>query len=256
MRNTSKIIFFICFVFYFSKTYAQRASSAPGFGEGIVSINLYTFAPNVPVPEDPDAIPPISKFGNFTYYIKGSRIFRNDRPDSNFSNTPSVGNMTDGNGTAVQITARAQMAPQTYLIDWTSRKTYTLSKATKGIASEKDLAKETLELFYRAIDSSQTVITSLGKGNPVYIAGRKCLKGNATPKTGEAFTFYYSETPSKVRSPLNGFMPANFTYNVMRLESIIDWTNTDGTLSKGTAVFQVIEIKECQLADSLFDIKN
>ncbi|MDO6435147.1 serine hydrolase domain-containing protein [Flavitalea sp. BT771] len=251
MKNFRKILLFV-FAFCLSTAYAQHSPTDGSFGEGIVTINLYAFAPNVPVPEDPAAILHTNPFNYFTYYIKGKKIYRNDGCDSSLINASSVSNLADENGAPVQMTMKVQMLHPSYLIDWTNRKVY--FQGTKGSVSGKDLAKETSELFYRAMDSNRTIITSLGKGRPLYIAGRKCLKGNATTKTGEAFTFYYSADPLKVRSPLNGFMPANFPYSVMRLESATDWTNNDGTPSKGTAVLQIKEIKECQLADSLFNV--
>jgi hypothetical protein len=251
----------IFFLFSFSGILAQVNQPNAGFGEGIVTINEYAFAPNDLAALDPLSILHRERFYNYTYYIKGNKILRNDQYDSTLNIGSSTSETVGIHGEVIKTFLKAKMVHPIYMIDWNKRTVYTFLKKKEDIqVSEKGLKNETSEFFYRMIDSNKTstkiIINSLEKNNPVIIAQKKCFKGSITGITGDKFPFYCSMDPVKVHSPLNGFLPADFPYNVMRVDMLIDWTIDEGKLSKGILVFQVAEITERNLADSLFDIPD
>ncbi len=235
---------------------AQVIPSGSGFGEGVITVGWFGFPPDSKTPRDPVSILNVPNIYSLTYFIKGDKILRKDRTDS-ASNKDSATQTVDVDGGTVKLVAHAEVQHQSYVIDWKKRKVYTLKEERGSLkVEEKGLQNETTEIFYRVLDKNdKTDIISLEKDNPVYIANKKCLRGTAkVEKTSEIFTFYYSESTAKLQSPLNGFLPPGFPYNVMRVDLTNQWTMEDGRISNAPMIFQILEVKEMQLADSIFSI--
>lgn len=244
-------------LFIFSNIQAQTISRDADLGEGIITVGWYGFPPNNTIPNDPASISPVPNICGLIYYQKKDKILRKQQPDTSSDKARSATGTVDANAGSYQIVVPMKFIVPTCLIDWTKKKAYTFRKKSDTLqVEEKELQKENSEILYRLADNNKTIITSQEKDNPVFIAGKKCFKGTARDKTGENFTFYYSDATPKIHSPLNGFLPADFPYNVMRADATTDWSMGDGTVGKGKMIFQVLEIKECPLADSLFKIPD
>ncbi len=242
-------------LFSFSEDQAQVLTADSSFGEGIVTIGGYTFSPNDTTSKDPVSILQNQNYYSFTYFIKGTKILRNDDSSlvRNESVTSTIHDSTQ-NGT-VNITVTP--VHPVYLIDWTTQRTYNFFKKQGAIqVIEKTLKNDSSEIFYRLTDSLKASVTFPDGKDPVMIANRECFKGNATVANGDDFIFYYSASPAKVHSPLNKFLPANFPYEVFRIDTKVTWSTNNGKGAKGDIIFQILEIKETHLPDNLFQIPN
>jgi hypothetical protein len=241
-------------LFYISTAAAQVIVPVRSFGEGIVTIGWYTFPPNDSTARDPSSILSIPNVYSLTYFIKQNKILRRDQADTNSIKDSSVSRIIDSSGGQTTFKFHAEIEHPSYLIDWSERRVYKFQNAPNVLhLEEKQLQEETSEIFYRAMDNNKAVILSQQRNSPIYIANIKCFKGVGIDREKHVFTFFYSEIASKVRSPLNGFLPADFPYNVMRIELMTDPYEAGINCSKPGMIFQVLAIKECRLAQNLFE---
>jgi hypothetical protein len=257
MATTLKVsIIFVCF-FCCKKANSQETTHGIDLGEGIVSIAWYSFPPQHPSTRalSPDSI---SRFGinnMLRYYIKTDKVLRKDMPDSG-RNLNDTADHTSSNGVPVEVHTIMTVTLQhpTYLIDYKRRKTCFIADSSRKTV-EYDMQDNMVEVFYRYVNDTgpfKVSIVSLADASPVLIAGKKCYEGRSLSFTGENEIFYYTKEPLSVRSPLNSYFPDDFPYNVLRFSSATQWSNMDGTVSnEGLIIFQVSEIKECSVADSL-----
>jgi hypothetical protein len=232
------------------KSYAQSGSPVTGFGEGIISINQFVFAPGDTVPEMVADTNAGHLFNRYVYYIKNNRILRDDLADH-----PIYPDAFIADGTKINSLSslESRLIHPVYLIDWSKKIVYTFSKK-KDFVSIDELSAVTAELFYRWPDSGlESVIDSLDDRYPLFIANRECFKGVGT-RGKDWFIFYYTKEPLKIRSPLNGLLPPYFPYNVMLVKLSVDWTDKEGRKAVGTTLFQISGIKENKPDDSLFTL--
>jgi hypothetical protein len=251
----SKRLFYLLFLLFPAhKSQCQNNKIIPVFGEGIITIGQFPFAPEDSIPQQPEVLAVKQGHYDFTYYIKGNKILRKDRPVDTVSH-PATTETDYGDGVKLTVNLSAKMEHPSYLIDWKTKMTYSFfKKRGKEQISEKTLQDETMEWFYRLIDSSKTVVKSPEEKNSVFIAGKKCYKGLGIAKNGDDFEFYYTVAPLKARSPLDAFMSVDFPYEILSIKARIDWTGKDGQKTFGTLILQVLDIQECQLENTLFDI--
>jgi hypothetical protein len=221
-----------------------------GFGEGVITINQYVFPPQGLVPTDFSSLKKNKAAYFFTYYVKGNKILRKDQQRDTATITKTT---TAFEGINLTNTLQVDMVHPHYLIDWNKRLTYTFFKSNgTSQISEKPLKDATMDLFYRIIDSNKTVITSLDTTVTTHILNHRCFKGLAITKSQDSIYFYYTPSSFKVHSPLNNYLPVSFPYEVLSVKASVNWTNKDGKPDMGTCIFQVAEIKEYQLPDSMF----
>jgi hypothetical protein len=241
-------------LFTISAAIAQVIIPVHSFGEGMVTIGWYTFPPDDTTARDPLSILHIPNVYSSTYFIKQNKVLRRDQTDTASVKDSAVSRISDPNGGQTIVTVHAELEHPSYLIDWSVKKIYKFHDAPNYLpVEEKPLQKDSSEVFYRAMDNNKTVILSRQEDSPIYIANVKCFKGVAKDKE-DVFTFFYSDIPSNIRSPLNGFLPSDFPYNVMRADFTTEWSAANGKSSEVGMIFQVLAIKECQLADKLFEI--
>lgn len=245
MTLSLNVYFSSFFILIFCKVQSQDIKSNTGFGQGIVTINWYTFPPNTANFPGPIEILRFQKFYDCRYFIKGNKILRKDEPDSSLP------------GIVQPNTINTRLMHPSYLIDWAKQHVYTFSTGNgSNEISQQRLEDDSSEVFYRHVSDNKTIITSLEDNNSISIANKQCFKGNARNENGDNLIFYYCKDSLKVRSPLNGWLPHDFSFNVMRICLPTDWTKEDGKPGIGTIIFQVTDIKECGLSDSLFQISR
>jgi len=243
-----KFLFQLFPVWFTVSSAAAQAGTAHAFGEGVATIGWYTFTLHDTIARDPISILKIPDVYSSTYFIKQNKILRKDQTDPGTGNDSAVDRKTDINGGQMTTTAHVEYEHPAYLIDWNKKKVY-----AKG-GEEAPLQKETREVFYRTMTNNRSVVLSLKNDTSFDIAHMKCFKGLAKDRENGVFTFFYSKTPLSVCSPLNGFLPADFPYNVLRVDLTAEFAVAGGKTSKTILIFQVLAIEGRQLPDKLFEI--
>lgn len=190
---------FIC-----HQDFSQTASSRHTFGEGIITVKQYSFPPSDTTLYAPASLANQKNSLSMVYFIKCRKIVRKDEKDRmNSTHSTDTTRMGDRD---VVVSLNAEVALQHYLIDLDKKTTYIFfTKNNQPQLSETSLKDQPLDPFYRYIESNVAAVTSPDQKTPVFIAGKKCFKGAAIATNGDSLLFYYTETPLKVRSPLNGF---------------------------------------------------
>ena len=79
---TKKLFILFLLLFSVCNGQAQTTQQALSFGEGIISIGQFNFPPGGTIPPWPTYFTKELMPYNFTYYIKGDKIFRKDNLDN------------------------------------------------------------------------------------------------------------------------------------------------------------------------------
>jgi hypothetical protein len=228
------------------------------FGQGSIIIGEYILnsydSGNIPL----NMLPVKSLVRTYTYFIKGDKILRDDNPHNN-PDVKTIDTTAAKNGLTIIVNHRFTVQPVKYLIDWNKEWAYMYSNRSKQ-GTDKitalELKKDSLELFYRMLlDSNKTnarLLNYTKEYSPIIICNHSCSVAVSMDANGDSSVLYYSSDSLKVQSPLNGFAPTGFAFNVLGVKTGIHWTKSDGKSAESTVIFKVEDLDEGHLNDSLF----
>ncbi|TDX01356.1 hypothetical protein [Dinghuibacter silviterrae] len=189
----------------------------------------------------------------YTYYISPDSILRMD--DTVMATYRTVVTQSVKNA-SLTTTLFARMLHPAYVIGRTTRTVYTFPISDDTLLRRQlPLAEATFELFYRVTDSNALDVTHLEKTPTVTIAGKPCIKGEGISKDSARITFFFTKEATGIESPLNRFV-RDFPYEVMSIKFPVPWTMPDGSMSTGSVVFQVTDIRDTTLDNALFTIRK
>ena len=247
----SKQLFLFILLFISLNSHEQSTPSEPDLGEGIITIRQYGFSADDTVFSNSSLMGKDQNFYEFVYYIKGRLILRHDLKIKD----SEIMELRDSVGAEHEIhtTLNVSIQHPNYLIDWEKKVAYAFyQRRGQPQISQMPLQNDSTEIFYRLMaDNKATKVSFPNDRHSESILNRKCLEGTVTVN-GEEIVFYYTTDSLKVCSPLNGFVPPDFPYQVLRVQLGGIRTAFDGKTSKGVMVFQVADIKDCKLQDALF----
>lgn len=222
-----------------------------GCGTGDVTIGLYAHQVADSLADNDNILPKRFLMQTIPYYVNRDLIFRgfNDRPIDSSTIVSS--------NSEFKVRLTAGLKEFSYLIKYDSSLLYYYQYKRNKIEKiiRYPLDSFTFEPFYRRATSFIRIV-HLDETKKTLINNIPCFKGEGlVVETGKPVIFYYHKEKDKIRSPLNTYFNSDFTYNVIRVKFITEWTD-QGTLliDGGNFICQVEKYTENIADPKLFKL--
>jgi hypothetical protein len=226
------VILSICLNFNYSIVMGQ---SSIDFGEGEITINMYSFSPKDSSNEGVSILSKENLHQSFNYTIHHNDVFRHNS-NNNYKNVKSKDSSRE---------IDLQIFSPNYLIRYDSSVLYYFSYDNGKLEKilQYELRGFTYEYFFHErAPENMLPLPSYDTSQTFLINGIPCFRGNEfEKKSGYPVSFYFTTAKMAIRSPLNGYFGfTSFPFNIVRIKFLTEWSENNMVFpGKGQLIFEL-----------------